>query len=436
MTSKTILAQFLVNYNSFSESFTLKQSSKIQQLKMIVSGLFDIADTETIVFYNMDGEKYQNCKNDNLISEIFPNILISDEIIELKIEIESINEIEFIVVFNSQSFNFKLDQKKTLLQLLEVVMSHFKELDFNQFFKLIHNKVNLLEMHDVNKQLEDIIRDSNIDRFTQIILIIELEKSIAFMSNSPNANLPNQVSKDTLNSSKVLGISQKVLRYVYLCSNNCKNEANNICAKCFVFICDGCRKREPHLMHSSDIIKLSKFQDLLKLYVEKCVKKLDENIINDETFIFLQSFQTNIHNDIEQINKTFNYIKNVIEEIKEIQINYILNIQEKMNYTDRYKEINKNLDAVFSEFKEFNLENTDAEFNMNFMKEMTEKVAKLILDYKNLSHFFHIYRNTISTVDQTNKSILQILKDRCSQNQTTFNIGTLSQKLSSFNKSI
>lgn len=436
MTSKTILAQFLVNYNSFSESFTLKQSSKIQQLKMIVSGLFDIADTETIVFYNMDGEKYQNCKNDNLISEIFPNIFISDEIIELKIEIESINEIEFIVVFNSQSFNFKLDQKKTLLQLLEVVMSHFKELDFNQFFKLIHNKVNLLEMHDVNKQLEDIIRDSNIDRFTQIILIIELEKSIAFMSNSPNANLPNHVSKDTLNSSKVLGISQKVLRYVYLCSNNCKNEANNICAKCFVFICDGCRKREPHLMHSSDIIKLSKFQDLLKLYVEKCVKKLDENIINDETFIFLQSFQTNIHNDIEQINKTFNYIKNVIEEIKEIQINYILNIQEKMNYTDRYKEINKNLDAVFSEFKEFNLENTDAEFNMNFMKEMTEKVAKLILDYKNLSHFFHIYRNTISTVDQTNKSILQILKDRCSQNQTTFNIGTLSQKLSSFNKSI
>jgi len=435
MTSKTILVQFLVNYNSLSESFTLKQSSKFQQLKMIVSGLFDIPDCESIGFYNIEGEKYQNCKNDSIISEIFPNILSNDEIIELKVEIEQNNDTEFIVVFNSQSFNFKFDPKKTLLQLLEVVMSHFKELDFNQFFKLIHNKVNLLEMYDVNKQIDDIIKDLNVDRSIQIILIIELEKSVVFMSNSPNTNLLQQVSKDNLNSSKVLGSSQKILRYVYLCSNNCKNEANNICAKCFVFICDGCKKREPHLMHSSDIIKLSKFQDLLKLFVEKCVKKLDENIINDETFIFLQSFQTNIHNDIEQINKTFNYIKSVIEEIKEIQINYILNIQEKMNYSERYREINKNLDLVFSEFKEFNLENTDAEHNMNFMKDMTEKVAKLILDYRNLSHFFHIYRNTISTIDQNNKSILHSLKEKCTQNQSTFNIGTLSQKLSSFNKS-
>jgi hypothetical protein len=106
-----------------------------------------------------------------------------------------------------------------------------------------------------------------------------------------------------------------------------------------------------------------------------------------------------------------------------------------MNYSERYREINKNLDIVFSEFKEFNLENNDAEHNMNFMKDMTEKVAKLILDYRNLSHFFHIYRNTISTIDQNNKSILHSLKEKCTQNQSTFNIGTLSQKLSSFNKS-
>ena len=51
MASKTILVQFLVNYNSLSESFTLKQNSKFQQLNMIVSGLFDIQNSDKIVFY-------------------------------------------------------------------------------------------------------------------------------------------------------------------------------------------------------------------------------------------------------------------------------------------------------------------------------------------------------------------------------------------------
>ena len=132
MTTKTHLIQFLVNYNSISESFTLKKNSKFQQLKMIVSGLFDIQDSDKIVFYRIDGQEIVNNKSDTLISDIFRTILSSDDIIELKIEIELNSEIEFIVIFNSQNKNFKLNENKTLLQLLEIVMSHFKEFDFNQ----------------------------------------------------------------------------------------------------------------------------------------------------------------------------------------------------------------------------------------------------------------------------------------------------------------
>jgi hypothetical protein len=399
---------------------------------MIVSGLFDIADSDAIVFFKSEGERIENCKNESLITDLFPSILSNDDIVELKIEVESQKEIEFIVIFNSQTFNFKIDENKTLLQLLEVVMSHYKELDFNQFFKLINNKINLLEVYDVNRQISEIVKE--LEKANQIILIIELEKSVGFMSNTPNPNMQHQLSKESLNASKNIGHSQKILRYVYMCPNGCKNEANNICTKCFAFICDSCKKREPHLMHASDIIKINKLNDLLKLFVEKCLKKLDENVINDETFVFLQSFQTNIQNDIEQINKTFNFIKNMIEEIKEIQINYLISIQEKMNYSERFKDINKNLEVVFSEFKEFNSETTDVEHNMNFMKDMTEKVAKLIFDYKNLSNFFHIYRTANNNIEQTNKNLMQTLKEKCVQSQAAFNISNLSQKVSSFNK--
>ena len=157
-----------------------------------------------------------------------------------------------------------------------------------------------------------------------------------------------------------------------------------------------------------------------------------KNIIQFQlSFVFIQSFQTNIQNDIEQINKTFNFIKNLTEEIKEIQINYLISIQEKMNYNERFRDINKNLELVFNEFKDFNSESCEVELNMNFMKEMTEKVAKLIFDYKNLSNYFHIYRNATAAIEQTNKNIMQTLKEKCSINQSSFNIGTLSQKVSS-----
>ena len=346
----------------------------------------------------------------------------------MKIEVDSKSELEFIVIFNCQSQTIKLDSDKTLLVLLENIMSKFKELDFNQFFKLIHNKINLLEVFDVNKQLNEIIKELDVEKSNQCILIVELEKSVIYSSN---VNIPQQSSRDSLTTSKMLGQSQKILRYVYLCGNNCKTEASNICAKCFIFLCDACKKREPHIMHLQDIIKLSKFNDLLKLFVEKCLKKIDENIVNDETFVFIQSFQTNIQNDIEQINKTFNFIKNLTEEIKEIQINYLISIQEKMNYNERFRDINKNLELVFNEFKDFNSESCEVELNMNFMKEMTEKVAKLIFDYKNLSNYFHIYRNANAAIEQTNKNIMQTLKEKCSINQSSFNIGTLSQKVSS-----
>ena len=67
MASKTILVQFLVNYNSLSESFTLKQNSKFQQLNMIVSGLFDIQNSDKIVFYKINGEKIEDIKNVSFI---------------------------------------------------------------------------------------------------------------------------------------------------------------------------------------------------------------------------------------------------------------------------------------------------------------------------------------------------------------------------------
>lgn len=433
MASKSaVIVQFLVNYNSLTESFTLKQNSKFQQLKMIVSGLFDISDSENITFFDNEGAKIENNKNDALISDVFPKAIINDEVVELKFELEQSKELEFIIIFNSQSFNFKLDQNKTLLQLLEVVMSHFKELDFNQFFKLIHNKINLLEVFDVNRQISDIIKELKLEKLSQIILIIELEKSV-YLSN--NLNMEKQPS-DSLTNSKNIGQSQKILRYVYMCNNNCKNEASNVCAKCFVFICDQCKKREPHLIHSQDIIKLSKFNDLLKIFVDKCLKKIDENIVNDDTFVFLQSFQTNIQNDIDVINKTFNFIKTQLEEIKDIQINYLINIQEKMSYTERFKDINKNLENVFTEFKDFNCESQELELNMNFMKDMTDRVAKLIFEYKNLSNYFHVYRSANSSIEQSNKNIMQLLKEKCVQNQASFSFNSLTQKVSTLNKSI
>ena len=192
MTTKTHLIQFLVNYNSISESFTLKKNSKFQQLKMIVSGLFDIQDSDKIVFYRIDGQEIVNNKSDTLISDIFRTILSSDDIIELKIEIELNSEIEFIVIFNSQNKNFKLNENKTLLQLLEIVMSHFKEFDFNQIFKLIHNKINILDMYDVNKKLIDVVKELNFEKSNQIIFIVELENSLWYSSNNPKIRTSNQ----------------------------------------------------------------------------------------------------------------------------------------------------------------------------------------------------------------------------------------------------
>ena len=193
--------------------------------------------------------------------------------------------------------------------------------------------------------------------------------------------------------------------FKYFC--NCKAGATSICDKCDEFLCDSCYKKKKHINHTNKIIKLSDYHSYIKTTLKEFASELDNKILNDEAYQFFQYWGYDVENEVNNINNAYEYLKNQLEDIKQLQIDYIMALGE----ANKYEQLKQQIENVISQYANID---TEAEFEKIFEeKKLIMQSSKEILTwYNELKNQCLNYTKTIKDIQTFNQILLKEIKDK------------------------
>ena len=277
--------------------------------------------------------------------------------------------ITFDVKFKNKVDNesVRLLPDSELQQLKLMICGKYKIYDLNSLF--IYYKGNLITENDMTKIKE----------------IFKMKKVRIEISETP--------------------IEKKKESFKYFCK--CKQGATSICDKCDEFLCDNCFKKKKHINHTNKIIKLSDYHTYIKTTLKEFASELDSNIINDEAYQFFQYWNYDVENEVNNINNAYEYIKNQLEDIKQLQIDYIMALGE----ANKYEQLKQQIENVINQYANID---TEAEFEKIFEeKKLIIQSSKEILTwYNELKNQCLNYTKTIKDIQTFNQILLKEIKDK------------------------
>ena len=215
------------------------------------------------------------------------------------------NSIVFDIVYQKKTENesIKLSPESEFQQLKIMLCGKYKIFDVSKLY--IYHKNSLLVPNDDSQKLKDIFKAKK----------VKLE-----ISNTP-------IKKKV----------EKIETFKYYCK--CKSGAIYICDKCEEFLCDFCLKKKKHITHNQKIIKINDYSNFIKNLVKGMATELDEKIINDEAYKFLKYWNYDKEKEINNVNTKYEFLKKQLEDIKQIEIDYLIYLNEGNNYDILKKEI-------------------------------------------------------------------------------------------------
>ena len=277
--------------------------------------------------------------------------------------------ITFDVKFKNKVDNesVRLLPDSELQQLKLMICGKYKIYDLNTLF--IYYKGNLITQSDMTKIKE----------------IFKMKKVRIEISETP--------------------LEKKKEDFKYFCS--CKAGATSICDKCDEFLCDSCFKKKKHINHTNKIIKLSDYHSYIKTTLKDFASELDNKILNDEAYQFFQYWGYDVENEINNINNAYEYLKNQLEDIKQLQIDYIMALGE----ANKYEQLKQQIENVINQYANID---TEAEFEKIFEeKKIIMQSSKEILTwYNELKNQCLNYTKTIKDIQTFNQILLKEVKDK------------------------
>lgn len=130
------------------------------------------------------------------------------------------------------------------------------------------------------------------------------------------------------------------------------------------------QEKKKHINHTNKIIKLSDYHNYIKTTLKEFASELDNKILNDEAYQFFQYWGYDVENEVNNINNAYEYLKNQLEDIKQLQIDYIMALGE----ANKYEQLKQQIENVINQYANID---TEAEFEKIFEeKKLLCKVAK------------------------------------------------------------
>ena len=308
------------------------------------------------------------------------------------------NQISFDIIYKKKLDNasIKLPMDSEFQQLKIMICGKYKIYDINNLY--IYYKNNLLINDDLTK-IKEIFKNQRAK--------IEIKDS----PKSPSSSKKEKKSKDFNLSNK------EQIKDKNKCFCKCKNVATNICDRCNELLCDKCIRKNKHLGHSNLIIKLSEYHKHFKMLFNKVMSEVDKKIISDETFQFLKYWDYDVTREINNIDNIYEYIKKQLEDIKQIQIDYILSIGQN----NKYDILKQQIELVVSQFENLNNNVINNNFNNNSItyekllehkKNFETSSQEIIEAYGELKDHLLLYTKAVKEIELFNEIYIKYSTDR------------------------
>ena len=194
--------------------------------------------------------------------------------------------------------------------------------------------------------------------------------------------------------------------FKYFCKN-CKSGATHICDKCDEFLCDICISKKKHFNHTNKLIKIKEYYPYIKSTLKEFASELDKQILNDEAYQFFQYWSYDVDTEINNINNAYEYIKNLLEDIKQMEIDYII----ALGQANKYELLKQKIEEVINQYGNVD---TEAEIDKIFEeKKIIMKNSKdILIWYNELKNQCLNYTKTIKDMQTFNQILLKEIKDK------------------------
>ena len=277
--------------------------------------------------------------------------------------------ITFDVKYKNKTDNesIRLIPDSELQQLKLMICGKYKIYDLNNLY--IYYKGNLITENDITK-----IKD-----------IFKMKKVKIEISEIP--------------------LIKKKESFKYFCK--CKSGATFICDKCDEFLCEQCLGKKKHMNHTNKLIKLSEYYPYIKTTLKELASELDKQILNDEAYQFFQYWNYDVENEINNINNAYEYIKNLLEDIKQMQVDYIIALGE----ANKYETLKHRIEGVINQYANID---TEADIDKIFeeKKILVQSSKEILTWYNELKNQCLNYTKTIKDIQTFNQTLLKELKDK------------------------
>jgi len=283
-----------------------------------------------------------------------------------------------------------------IFQLKMMICAKFRLYEYNKL--TIINKGNIISNYDDRVRINEfLIPENDYVKEYELLVIYNTEKknnqTEASLNNSilADKNL-NESSNNILNNSenksnnnlnnKRSFLNESNVKYFVVCGCSEGNEALNICLKCNCFLCRNCMRQEPHLLHQSEIIKISKCYEHMKNFLTEQTNKINDNFIYEENWIYLQNFDNFFSEFKNKIERNYNNVLNLLEDMKASEIDYLIYFREKVKIDEKITELNNHIENLIREFQ-----SEIGNFNDNLISRIEERlnVAEQLFKVENIN---------------------------------------------------
>ena len=196
------------------------------------------------------------------------------------------------------------------------------------------------------------------------------------------------------------------LNFRNLCK--CGNPTTYICEKCEEFLCDFCLKKKKHITHDKNIIKLSDYPSYIKKNLNDLASELDSKILNDEAYKFLKYWEYDKDKEIKTINNLYDFIKEQIEDIKQLQIDYIINLSEG----NKYNELKLKIQNALNDYSSFNLDEEEIEKIIEQKKILLQNSQNVLSFYNEIKIELLKYTKTIKELQWFNQEFQKFIQNK------------------------
>ena len=196
--------------------------------------------------------------------------------------------------------------------------------------------------------------------------------------------------------------------FKYFCS--CKTGASFICDICDEFVCKICAKKVKHIGHNNKLIKINDYNAYIKQVLTNNENIIDNQVIKDDAYKFMEYWEYDINNEIKNINSLYELAKKQLEDMKNIQIDYLLSFN---NY-NKYKELCAKITEIVELYTYIDMD-TDVYDNL-----ITQK-KEILENTKDLVKFFNEIKDNILDYAKNLKNIQNFNKILCEDLTENFN---------------